>query len=430
VDSSGNRIIIAGTKTGLYVYTTSAWTLIGSGYAVPDDEFWSMEKFGTNVYCVNIADDPQIINLNIPTAATDAPGTPPKARFARAIGDFLVLGGLATDEQAVAWCDINDPTEWVNGLADSQTFPDGDRITGLEGAEEGYILQEKAVRRMTFIPGADEVFRFQRIENAKGNIAPYASTTVKSTVFYISNDGFYSISAQGLSPIGDQRVNKWFDANRDKSTFFSGRCAADPTGTRIFWFFYTSASALSAFDAMIVYDWAQDKWTSADSTAVNIQDVAVVGTPGTSIDAMTTPVDSQAISWDSRIWLPNTPVLAVIKANGKLALMSGPPAEATLTTPEQTLTPGRRSFVSGVTPRVEITGTYAAGTNGMGVSVASRETMQDEAEYGTEATRELDGKFKPLSSGRYHTFKVRIDAGATWTHAQGVEPEFADDGAA
>ena len=172
---------------------------------------------------------PKVIGWNAGTVNfTAASGNPPHARFIRTIGDFLVLGGLSTDEKAIRWCDINDPTNWSTLLSDFQSFPDGDRITGLEGGEEGFILQEKAVRRMTFIPGADEVFRFQRLENAKGNIAPYSSTTIGQVVYYTSNDGFYAIStANGLRPIGDQKVNKWFEAHRDTGRFFTGRCAAD-----------------------------------------------------------------------------------------------------------------------------------------------------------------------------------------------------------
>lgn len=419
--TSGGWSIYAGTTTKLYRFASGAWDdatrTSGGDYSVGTDELWSFAQFGD--YCYACAPSNALQRIAV-TAGTDfaaVGGTPPNARNLAVVGDFLVLASLASDPKAIHWSDINDPTNWSTGLSDSQSFPDGGDVTGVAGGEVGYVLQEYAIRRMRFLPGSDYVFTFERVVDGKGCVAPWGFATVGGVVYFIAEDGFYSYSAQGLNPLGANRVNRWFQANTDVARINQVQCIADPVRPRVYWAAYATSGS-SVYDRLICYDWQLDRFTYGEVSA----DVwASFASPGTSLDDLTTAIDSMTTSFDSRAYLGGRPALGAINSSHQLATLEGQPLEATIETQEGHLVPGMRSFVNGVYPVVDTT----AAT----IRVGSRERVQDAVAYSASVAIERDGWAKPRASGRLHRVEVTIPAGSTWTHAQGVDPQFRPMGA-
>lgn len=415
--NSNSFAAFAGTTTKLYKLSGSSWTdvsrLVGGNYGVPTTDLWRFAQFGTYLYATNVNDTLQRIDINSGTNFAAVAGSPPQARNVTVVGDFLVLSSLNSDGQAIRWSAINDPTSWtlsVN-LADTQTFPDGGRVTGVAGGQVGYVLQEYAINRMTFQPGSDYVFTFEKIINGKGCISPYGYETVAGTVFFVAEDGFYAYSASnGLLPIGSQRVNDWFQSNTDRSRVQQVLCIADPYRPRIYWAAYSSGNS-SNYDLLMIYDWSLNRWTYSDMSA---QIWAPVATPGTGLDSLpAVSIDTMTVSFDDRRYDGGRPALAAIDGSGVLSFQSGPNLTAQLETQELNPMPGGRALVRFATP--------ATDNLSVTVAAATRNRFEDALSWGSEKSIEITGKALMRAEGRFHKYRLTMPAGSSWTTADAVD---------
>jgi hypothetical protein len=115
---SGQVTIFAGTATKLWKLnnTTLVWDDVSKPatvYSANIDNRWCFEQFGEFVVAVDINDNPQYFELGVSTTFTDLPGSPPRAAFVRAWGDFLALLQLATNANRAHWSALNDIT-WMD----------------------------------------------------------------------------------------------------------------------------------------------------------------------------------------------------------------------------------------------------------------------------------------------------------------------------
>lgn len=426
--ASGGWLIFAGTRTKLYKYVSGAWTEVtrvaGGDYNVPVDEYWSFAQFGSVLMATNINDVVQSIDVDSGAANFAAlAGTPPQARYVGVVGSFVVLACLSSDNRAIRNSAIESSIGWTVGtnLCDEQTLPDGGRVTGFAGGEFGYALQERSLRRMIFQPGNDIAFRYERLDDQHGAAAGYSLVSTANGIYFIANDGFYSYGYQGLVPIGDQRVNKWFQSNSDPARFFSVIAFSIPNAPRIAWAFYASAGS-SNFDRVLFYDWKQNRWTYAELTA---QYWASLTTPGVTLEDLDVygDLDSGLIPYpfDSRAWEGGQPVIGAVDANGKLAFLEGSlPLTATFNTSPMHLALGYRSMVQSVYPLGVVNS--AAPT----IRVGRRENTQNAATY-TDYTSPstLSGVARFNATGRVHDFELTVTqtSGTSWTHIQGLNIE-------
>lgn len=420
---SGGWNVWTGSATKLYKFATSSWTdvsrTVGGNYAVPANEYWRFAQFGDNLVAVQGGDDPQVIGISGGANFAALGGSPPRARNVSVVGDFLVLSGLVNFPARLHWSDINTITSWTPGsgsFADFQDFPDGGRVVGVAGGEVGYVLQEYAIRRMTFVPGSGVAFQFERVIDGKGCLSPYGYATVGGVVYFVGEDGFYAYSGGGLNPIGGERVNQWFLDNCDTTRLTGVLCVADPYRPLILWAFYATAAS-TVFDRLLIYNWQLDRWTFAD---VSAQMWASGAAPGIGLDSLTTPLDSLPYSLDSRAYEGGRPVLMAIDTSRRLAFMEGANLAATIETQEAHIIPGKRSFVSEVRPTVDA----SAAT----VRVTTRERYADMATYSASASMEATGVCPVLASGRLMRAEVTIPAGVAWSNAVGVDVTAVPDG--
>ncbi|MEK1928239.1 MAG: hypothetical protein AAAC47_00330, partial [Pararhizobium sp.] len=107
--AQGVTVTIAGTTTHLYLVNNdgSLTDVSGATYAVPDGDDWSFALYGSRIIATNVIDDVQYYDIGVSTDFANLPGTPPKARFVKVVGDFLVLFQLASDAAALHWSGIN-----------------------------------------------------------------------------------------------------------------------------------------------------------------------------------------------------------------------------------------------------------------------------------------------------------------------------------
>lgn len=403
---SGASVAFAGTDATLQKLTDTEWGEVGSGYAVPTDELWSFAQFGTTLIATNITDGPQAINVESGSSFAALAGSPPAARFVDVIEDYVVLASLASDPFAIAWSDTNDAGEWSSGNSGAQSFPDGGRVQNFSGAG-GLVIQESAIRQMIHSPGSPEVFQFNKIEQAKGTIAPRSVIKFGPAIAYLAEDGFWFDG----QPIGLNKINRHFFSDVDQTRLFSVLGAFDPIRPIFYWLYKTSDN--DYYDRGLIYNWQAGRWAALETSLTMIANIA---TPGISIDGLSSlysSIDDIAISLDSRVWQGGRPVTGVIGTDNRLGFFEGANLEATLETGERQLAPGRHAMVRSVRPLIDTASAL--------VRVRKRERQADSATWGAESAMQVSGACPVRSSGRLHRFRVRVPAETVWSHAQGVE---------
>lgn len=291
--SNGSVAIFAGTSTRLYQLnnTTLAWIDVskgGSSYTVLNaDESWQFVQFNNFVIAVQANTAPQVFDLTSSTAFADLGGSPPQARYIAIVNRFVVLFGLASNPFRVQWSGLNAVTTWTSGVnsSDYQDLPDGGIARGVSGGDLGYILQDSAIRRMTFSPGSDVVFQIDRVGRDIGVLAPQSIINVNSKLFFISSKGFMRMDAGSSepAPIGEARVNEFFASSYDSAGIGFVQSAADPNSNTCIWTFRTSGSSADGWDAMLIYNYIRDRWSYAE---ISGQYIGSIAKPGLTLEAL------------------------------------------------------------------------------------------------------------------------------------------------
>lgn len=423
--TTGEWVVYAGTPTKLYSWTLLVgWTEVGSGYHVPEGELWSWAQFGKYLVAAQIGDAP--VRVDVDAGGTFATFGAPVAHNVRTIGDFLVLGGLASNRRKIIWSSINDITGWTIGinLCDEQEMPDGGPVMGLAGDKIGYVVQDRAIRVMQFLPGDTTfIFSISKVAYDRGSVSEYGFTSVGDTLYVFCEDGFYAVAGTQLVPIGWEKVNEWFLANSDVGRRNVVQCVA-AVRPYIFWAYHASSGSPAAYyDRAIIYCWANQRWTRA---AINAQ-MWAGATATVNLDLDTTGpetgdalLDSAARSLDSFAYIGGRPRMAAVDPAGLLVELSGPNLQATLETGETHPVPGSRAMVGDVYP-------LADGIDGV-IYDGYRERLQDDVQWTQAYPIEITGSAAVYNSSRLHRFRHVIPRGTKWTHAQGVLVDAQPDG--
>jgi hypothetical protein len=443
--SSGGYKFYLGTAHDLWLYngTTKAFDKVSvspGAYAASIDAPWSFDQFGHELFAVNINNAVQVIdvdaaanfaavNSSLDPDSDNAPA--PSARYVKVVGDFLVLGDLGgPDNNVVAWSGLNNSRWWKLGerSCDRQRFPDGGAVTAITGSDAGYVFQETAVRRMIFTPGGEPayIFRFEKVENYHGAIAPRAVVPVGPHVFYLAQDGFYRIGPDGIVNIGFESVNDHFLTLAGQTNFKDTLGCSDPLHPRVYWAARTADAANPTqglfLNRIMVFDYATQQWSEAEIDLLQLMPAAVSGITLEGLDAAgylnidLGPDDPGGLpaSLDSKLWAGGAPLLGGVDLNRFLGFFTGPPMEAHINTAKLDIAPSRRSLIRKVRPLTDAPLPY--------VSVATLGfPSTDPAVVSNETTPEADGMCAQRSSGRYHRFRLRIPASQRWSYALGVE---------
>ena len=206
-------------------------------------------------------------------------------------------------------------------------------------------------------------------------------------------------------------VNEFFIADSDPSYHNQVRGVVDPFRSRIFWL-YRSRNTATNYDSLICFDYGLNRWTMRRTALV---EVVAAATAGVSTDDLG-DIDALTYSLDDASFSSDIPSVGVFDPAFKLGFFSGQNAEATLETSDIELSQGRRSFVSGWRPLVDGT----ASTRG---SLGARALLRSAKIYTAEVMQHsATGIFPARSDARYHSFKLRIPAGQSWTRITGLDP--------
>jgi len=415
---SGQVSIFAGTGDKLYRMnnTTRDWDDVsqtGVTYAATSVARWSFTQFGQYVVAVNANDDPQYFDLGSSTEFTDVPGSPPRAKFVRTWGNFVALLGLTSNPNRVHWSGVNDITQWTPGTlnSDFQDF-EGGVIQGSTQATNPIIFLERAIYAGSFIPGSVNVFTFTKVQDGRGVKSPYSIATRGEFAFYADEGGFFQIGPSGeVASISSEKVERTIFGTVSSPDAAQIVGAIDPFYPRVYWTAdYTGGGH---YNRLFIYDWNLGRWSQAESDNRLIFPAATVGYTLEGLDAIG-DLDSLPFSLDSKVWQGGAPVLAAFNLDNELVLYNGQAKEATLTTQESGDTGGQVTLVKSIYPIVD--------TSDVFISVGSRLRRSDNFTWTAEGVPSTNtGTVHKKSRGRFHRFRMRIPADATWNHAQGVD---------
>lgn len=415
--------IFAGTATKLYRLdqTDNTWDdvtrLSGGDYAVPLNNQWVFRKFGPYVVAVNGQDAMQKFDIESASNFSAVGGSPPIASGLEVVGDFLVAYNIASEPGRLRWCEINDIEGWTLGenLADYNDIPDLNTIQYIVPTATGAIVCcELGFMSMNAALATQWVFTFALIHKARGVASRYAVVPIGPGDFvYYSYDGFY----RGDTPIGGERVDRWFSAFSDSSDIINMAGEIDPF-RKIVWFRF---KAKNGAYYLLGYNYQLDRWCLSDN---QITAMMKVGSPVITNDAMDNyfaTIDDIDVPYDSTFWAGGRPSFGGVTPDGKLAYQSGAPAAATMETAILPLGDGQRVMVNGARANTDAVNLSAR----VSTCDFAGQPLNDRAAV-TPSTRT---KFIPYrADGRLHKFGLDIPADEAWTFASGIDVQVAAGG--
>lgn len=288
----------------------------------------------------------------------------------------------------VQWSQIANQTSWpiplTNAALAAQSGyedldPEFGGVMAIAGFPQfGIVLQRFGVSRMSYV-GGSVVFSFAPFERKRGAISPHAAAAVGSSVYFVSDDGFYVTDGNSVIPIGTSEddsvgVDGWFQDNVNEAAV-SAISAGYDAATRSIYFAIPTGSN-TAPDTLVLYNPLMRKWTKA------------------------------AIATDL-VWNDNSGSahqLGVITQAHKYALLTGAPGLGYVETVDMFYPDGNVRTTTGVKPLIQSTDAPRA-------RMGSRRDVNDAVAYTGDVARDSFSRICPLFSQGYLN-RVRVSSSA------------------
>ena len=436
---------------------------------------WQFIQFGNFAIATNGSEKVQYYDVTSSSYFGDLAATAPIAKFVTVVRDFVVCAniGAGTNPARVNWSDINDPTDWTAGAAsqsDFQELPDGGDITSIVGGEFGIVFLEKAIVRMTYI-GSPLFFQFDTISRNVGCIEGGSVAQYSGVTYFLADDGFYSCNGQQVTPIGAEKIDRFFFNNANIGDIDSISSSIDPERNLVIWN-YTNVSGARE---LLIYNFQTQKWCSADTdvdylgtlattgtslegidTAYNITagsfvatkqytirsvgttDYTLIGAVANTVGVLFTAtgvgsgtgvaidmaasaaalktIDTLVTTMDDRLYKGGKFIFGGVR-DAKIITFTGTNATASITTND--LEYGYNSVLTLIRPSVD--------NGSASVSVASRRMLDDTITFGSSVSASEEDRCAVRSAGRYHRVNF-VPTGANWFSAIGMDIDYSEQG--
>ena len=419
-DNAGNVYNFVAKNTDLYQLASGTFTSRKGSLTGGDTDFWTFTQFGNYVIASNGVDAPQYYLMGTSTnfanlSAIQTSGTTPNFRVSGVIRDFLVTGNQSSNQNRIQWSGINDITVWDSKQADFQDLPgSGGEIVAITSGEIGYVFRQNQIVRMDYV-GGSVVFRLSVISPNRG--AVYGRTVCQDNrrVFFYADDGFYELNGDNISPIGAEKVNRFFDANLNKA-YTDRICAAvDPFNQLALWLYPSvnnTTNTTGICDRIIIYNYATKKWSLAEANASTIFTQFVGAYTVELMDIISENLDAINIALDTDFWNGGQLFLGAVDSDYKAAIFSGTGNEGEIETTELEIFPNHRASIQGIRPIVDATAT---------VTLKTRDRLADSVTSSSSSSMNSSGINPVRQSGRYIKINVKTPSGVVWTNAQGID---------
>jgi hypothetical protein len=407
--------LFAGSASNLYKFSAADLDLdplTTTGYS--NIEFWDVTQFGQKMIAANGSDNLQSYDLVSGTQFVDLDAAAPAAKFVTVVRDFVVAANSSGEESTVYWSDINDETDWTPGAAsqsDSQLLPDGGSIVGLSGGEYGLVFLERAVYRMSYV-GSPFFFQFDAISRSLGCISSGSVCQYGGFTYFLADDGFYVCDGQTLKNIGEEKVNRYFfDIASKIDLRLKMSSAVDPIRKLAMWCTPLQSGGFGIF----VYSIPLNRWSYIETTATSIASVLTATTTLEDLDNYSASLDALTVSLDDPQWAGGNLLLAGTSGQ-RIITFGSTNKEASISSGDIDI---GRSTIMLAKPIVD--------GGSANVSVASRDLLADQIEYGDPVPADAENRVSLRSNGDYHRLKLS-PTGTNWKTAVGMEIEIVQQG--
>ena len=389
---------------------------VASSYA-PSDEAWSFEQFGKKVLACKNNNVIQQWTLGISTRFEDLTlkasdgttilSTAPTAKCMTIVRDQVVAGniGAGDDPNLVMWSDLNIEGNWTPGAssqADSQFIADGGAILNMTGGEIGMIFLENAVYRMSYV-GSPLFFSFEKISTI-GCFEGRSVIEDNGISYYLAKDGFYMTNGNAVTPIGAEKIDEWFFANAKVSELITMSTTVNPIQKLIIWNFEDKFGNRQN----LIYHTESNRWSRAETNATSVGALATLGTSLERLSVLYPSIDTDVPApLDDRVFVGGRYIFAGTTGK-RLISFTGPCVNPRLETLD--IEDTYQSVITMARPIID--------NGSANVSVASRQALDDNIEFGT-VSEPYENRNNLRSGGRYH--RIRVDPVDNWTTAVGTD---------
>lgn len=416
--STGVPIMFLGDRGRLYRLVDRAPQDISrtGGYTVDQDWQWSFMQFGDNILAAQRGAPLQRFQINGTPTFEDVPDAP------QADVVFRIRNhGFACSGRTVNWSAFNDILNWEP----DGTTQAGNTLIGQEagvvtagiGGEQGAIFQERGIIRVTY-QGGDVPWFFDEVEGGRGACSPDSVKVWGRGAFVCAEDGFYLWDGLNAQPIGQGRVDRTFAS--DLNYPYRGRITSAIDAERKCWMVAYPAGASTICNKILIYSWADDRWTHDE---FDVQALLDMPKEGVSIDdlasviniAGTGNIDAMTISFDSPAWRESRRSWAAVDTTRQVKTFTGPNRRAQFETGQVEPIPGRQAYISEIAPILDAQpGEVYAELYGRPYRLASDEHLLD-----TAAMNEL-GSCEMRGEAQFIRATVEIASGSSWSEAIGT----------
>ena len=385
------------------------------GYKVPKTG-WKFMPFGNSVLATNGADKIQTMNI-LGSGKFGDIAQAPVCRTMTTVRDFVVAGYCNEDSTKVQWSDLNNELQWDSAdtnQADFQRLPSGGEIKAITGGEFGLILQDKGVRRMSYV-GTPLIFQFDLISDNIGCLAGQSAIQHNGISYWLSHEGMIACDGTKVTNIGNGKVNDWLfnkiDLKQMDNKLDNSSVAIDPIKNLIVWNFPTKTDDR----IMLKYNYSTQRFSTGITKAHIVCGLETDGTTLEALDPDFPVLDGMPVSLDSNLFIGGQ--FAFCGAEGGVVVAFDLESNDSYLTTNDMEFDGF-SVVTSAQPIVE---------NGSAkFQVSSRNTLNDGILFGTASTTSDENRADLRSGGKYH--RVRMKPTDTWTNAIGFDLEVSTQG--
>ena len=268
------------------------------------------------------------------------------------------------------------------------------------------IFTEASIWRMDY-SGPPTVWRFDEVERGRGTRSADSVAWYGTNVFYYDPSGFYVFNGQGSTPIGDERVDKWFNRNLGNPLTIQG--AVDRQNQLVMWGF-KSTGAANYNDRILIFNFATNRWSWGE---IETQYISEYQSQSLTLDQLDTPlpggIDANSINMDSQAFATALNVQAFNGSN-QACTFEGTPLMATLETREVSFDE-HGSMTRNIRPLVD------GGV--VTVQLGTRGAQDVTATYSNQTSLNRIGEACIRKNARFQRVRLEITGG--FDFAQGVE---------
>lgn len=370
---------------------------------------WDFAQFGKIVLATG-GQKIQQYEIGVDTTFSDVDEAPPASVMA-IVRDFIFANDV-DNPSLVRWSDANKHESWIpseTSLADSQYLSDGGAIVNIMGGEQAIILMEKALIRGSFI-GSPFVFQFDLVSRT-GCFEKNSCVQNSGVTYFLSESGFMMTDGSTVKPIGVGKVDNFFWNDVSLPDIGTMSTALHPLLNLVVWNYKNT----SGKRAILTYNFATGLWAYGETVADVVGNLMNQGTSLDALDAKYPILSEMEISLDSRVFIGGRALFA--GAEGKyIVSFEGAQDKAYLTTND--LEFGNNSTALLARPIVD----YGSAE----FQIASRRMLDDNVSYSAKSVTSEEGRADLRSGGKYH--RVRMHPTGAWTHAVGLDLDYATNG--